>query len=455
MIALTNSEHIPYIQEESQSIDSEKSWLPWLIWGLGASLFFIEYFARIFPSISSRYLTLDFHINAFQLGNLSAYFYYPYIIMQLPVGMLVDRFGSRRLLTLSGVCCALSSLMFAAAGHLWVAELSRVLLGFSASFAFVGALRLAINWFPASKFGLLAGFTQALGMLGAAIGDTSMSIAVEHIGWRSTLVVIAIVFFILGLLVWFIVRDFPRHHTKTLSPQTWSGGRHMLKGLVTVLGNRASWMNAFYVGFIYGPTAAFAELWGVPFIHQQYGLTTPEAATGIGLIFIGWAVGGPVFGWLSDLIQRRRPVMFISALSGLLIMLGIIYIPHMPIPILFLLLFLYGFTNTGVVISYALSSEINPRSVAGTSLAFANMASVLIGAVFQPIIGALLDWHWGKTKIYVHGLPFYSIADYQVALMVLPVFLFLGLIMANFVKETYCMPLEQREKMTREELIAF
>ena len=113
-----------------------------------------------------------------------------------------------------------------------------------------------------------------------------------------------------------------------------------------------------------------------------------------------------------------------------------LYWPNLSVPMLFLLMFLYGLSNTGVGVSYAVAGEINERRVAGTSLAFANMASIIIGAAFQPLIGWFLDLQWdGKM---VGGIPVYSIEAYRQAMLALPICLAVGLLSTFFVKETYC-----------------
>ena len=409
---------------------------PWLIWGLGAALFFSEYFGRVAPSVMVPELMHDFNVTAFALGALSAFFYYPYIAMQVPVGMMVDRYGAHRLLTSTALVCAGGCLLFAYANSLVTAQVGRMLMGFGAAFAFVGALKLATNWFPPHRFGLLAGLTQALGMLGACVGQAPMAWSVETFCWRHTLFMVALSFVCLAVLIGLLVRDKPQGGIEVV--QTRPRAMPLLAGLKMVLKNPQSWWNAIYAGLVYAPTAAFAELWGVTFLVNAYGIDTRTAAFGIGLIFIGWGVGGPLMGALSDRMLRRKPIMYVSAISGCIIIASILYIPHLPLAVLYSLLFLYGISNTGVATAYAVSAEINPRHIAGTSMAFANMASVIVGAIFQPIIGWLLDKHAGVTSLVVK--PVYQAADFRFALVLLPVCMLLGIVFAKLVKETHCRP---------------
>lgn len=409
---------------------------PWLIWGLGAALFFAEYFARVAPGVITNELIRAFDVNMVALGGISAFFYYAYVPIQIPVGMLMDRFGPHRILTVTALICTLGTFLFATAQNVEIAYFARFLMGFGAAFAFIGALKLASIWFPPSKLGLLAGMTQALGMLGAAVGEAPMAYAVHELGWRHTMHSIGFLFLFMSIAIGLIVRDGPKRKNGTDKPR-YQAEVSLLQSVIIVLRNKQTWINGLYVGMLYAPTAAFGEFWGVAFLHNVYHIDTETAASAVGLIFIGWAVGGPIAGWISDKIQRRKPVMYGSALLGILLLGSVILLP-LPVPLVFVALFLYGMTNTGVAISYAVAGEINRKGVAGTSIAFANMTSVIVGAIFQPIIGWFLQLEWNGIKL--NGIPEFSTMDYRIVLCVLPVFLVLALFFAYFVKETHCTP---------------
>ena len=409
---------------------------PWVIWGLGAAFFFSEYFARVAPSVMTHQLMATFHVTALTLGGLSAFFYYPYVLMQIPVGMLVDRYGPRRLLTLAALLTAIACTIFATSHHLRLTEIARAFMGFGASFAFVGALKLATIWFEPRRLGLLAGLTQGMGMLGAAVGVGVFGLVVTSLGWRSTILIIASILFVLAIFIGLLVRD--RRATLLSHRVAASVAQvNIFEGLLIVFRNRHSWINALYAGLIYAPTGAFAELWGPSYLHRTYGFSDNLSALAVGTIFLGWAVGGPLVGWMTDKMQRRKPLMFLSGLFSLILISIVLYIPHIALPLLFVLFFLYGVSNTGVAIAYAVAGELNPQSVSGISIAFTNMVSILIaGWLLQPAIGWLLDLRW--TGIWIHGAPFYSAQDFREAMFILPFCLVIACGLVFFIKETYC-----------------
>lgn len=418
----------------------KKSYYPWIVWSLSAGFFFAEYLVRLEPSITKQQLMQAFHLNATSFGTLSAFFTFSYVAMQIPVGTLVDRFGAHKLMVINSIACALGCFIFAVSTSVWLAETGRLISGIGSAFAFVGTLRLATYWFPPHKIGLIAGMTQAAGMLGASVGEGPFALIVTMIGWRETMWLIGGIILLIGLLILLLVRDKPP--TSNKDAEDIVDGPGMLECLTKVLRNPQSWYNGIFVGLLYAPTAAFAELWGVPFLAETYKMSTELAASGISIIFIGWAIGGPIAGWLSDLQKKRKPIMMLSALASCIIISVIIYANNLPTFLLFALLFLYGIANTGVATSYALSSEINMPSVTGTSIAFANMASVIIGSSFQPLIGAVLDSSWDGKML--NGAPIYSLTAYQNALHILPLCLILALVVSFFIKETNCQGMKPR-----------
>lgn len=412
--------------------------LAWLIWGLAATFYFIDYTARVAPSVMHRFLQLDFGLNEVQFGVLTASFYIPYIIMQIPVGLMVDRLSIRNLLTFMSLLTALGCCIFGLAGELFVASLGRMFIGLSAAFAMISALRLATAWFPPSMLGLLAGLTQALGMLGASAGQAPLSFLVEHTGWRQSMFVVAGLFIVLAALIYRYVRDNPDAYRCNIT-QNVEQVSGIFLSIRTILSSPQTWMNALYAGFLYAPTAVIGESFGAAYLQYGQGLPAHVAAFTIGLIFIGWGIGGPLSGWLSDRLGRRKPLMIFSALCGLILSSWIVFAPNMDKTTAYILFFLFGFTNAGVAIAYAVSTEIHRRSVIGISIAFTNMASIFVGALLQPMIGRLLDYIAGARSYHVEQL---LLSDFQYGLRLLPICSLIALVLAFTVKETFGNPLK-------------
>ena len=382
-----------------------------------------------------RYLQRDFGINEAGFGILTASFYIPYIAMQIPVGLTVDRLSIRGLLTVMSVITAFGCCVFGLANGLAIASVGRMLIGFSAAFAFICSLRLATSWFPPTMLGLLSGLTQALGMLGAAAGEAPVSFLVSNVGWRHSMLVIAFVFIALAGFLYQFIQDNPQQPKMVTSTPVSRLG--IFQSLKIVLANRQTWINALYAGFLFGPTAVIGEAIGPAYLQFGRGLNAHAAAFATGLIFIGWGIGGPLSGWLSDRLGRRKPLMIYSALFGLILTMLFVFSPGLTQTEAYIIFFIFGLTNTGVAISYAVSTELHHRNVIGTSIAFTNMISIFVGASLQPLVGRLVDLVAGPRSYHVENL---LLSDFQAGLKLLPISSLVALILAFMVKETNCKP---------------
>ncbi len=407
---------------------------PWFIWGLAAFFFFAHYVVRVTPGHISEELQLAFEISKSDLGILGMSFYIPYVLMQMPIGYLVDRFGSRALLTVAVFICSLSSFIFANSEYVSTAMLSRILLGFCSATAFIGALKLITVWFDARKLALLVGITQALGMVGAAVGGHLVPILNDEIGWEDSFRVYGIVFLILSFLIYAVVRNGPKSIKS--SDNVVSSTRISFSQIKSVLLSKYTWINALYAGFIYAPTDCLGEFWGKEFLRNIHQLDTYSASHAISYLFIGWAIGGPLAGWLADHVGRK-PVMIVSALLGFILLPIVFYVPNLSLGTISIIMFTYGITNTGLIASYTVAGELHDKALGGFSMAIANMFSVLVGAGLMWVLGSLLDWNAAQHMVFsTDGTLVHTAQDYQNSTLVITACLFLAIICSFFAKET-------------------
>ncbi|MEP1029633.1 MAG: MFS transporter, partial [Alphaproteobacteria bacterium] len=159
--------------------------LPWMIWGLGTFLFSFVHFQRVAPGVMVDTLMREFAVGGALLGNLSAVYFYSYAIFQVPAGLIVDAYGSRRIMVLSALLIAIGCFVFALAETVPGAFAGRLLIGIGGGATFVVALNLAAVWFPPARFALLSGLTVGAGVAGAVVGQVPLAWAVETVGWRS------------------------------------------------------------------------------------------------------------------------------------------------------------------------------------------------------------------------------------------------------------------------------
>lgn len=403
------------------------------------ALFLIYMMAlQVSPSIIASDLIEEFKIDASLLGLMAGFYFYSYTLMQVPSGLLYDRFSLRWVTACAVFLCAIGSLIFGATHSIALSSVARLLMGTGSAFAFVGLLTVSARFFPPSLFALLTGVTQFLAAIGAVGGGYPLASLISHLGWRPTFIFLGA----FGLLVMFLILAFvkDRPSDASISPILSSTKIKVLDSLKIIMNEPQSWWIGLYALCGYSPVMIFAALWGVPFMMRKFQLTNTEAAMGISMIWLGLAFLSPILGWFSDLIQRRRILLIGSAILGLITTSCLVFLPNLSFTMLMILLFLFGCSTSGQLLTFPLNKENNRPSLASTVVGFNNMAVVIGGALFQPLVGWLLTKNWDKTTA-ADGSPIYSTGDYERALIILPLCFLIGLLCSLFlIKETHCKP---------------
>lgn len=396
-------------------------------WATGALFFFYAWILRVTPSVIIDELMRDFAFGAAAVGNLSAFYFYGYAGMQIPVGLLMDRFGPRRLMTLAGLGCAAGCVLFALAPTLWALSLGRLLIGATSAFGLVGAMMVAGQWFPPARFALLSGLAMMLGMAGGVFGQAPLRLLVERLDWRPASLALASGGILLAVAAFATVRDRARGSSNL---------RQVMTGLARVGRNRQTWLIAIAGLGATGPLLGFASLWGVPYLVLTQGLDRTAAAGVTSTVFIGWGVGAPVIGLLSDRIRRRKLPFVLGLTLTAVAMAALAWIPGLPLWAVSVLCFLCGFGGSSQIVGFAAVRELNPPAAAGAAIGIVNAAVTGGGALYQPLLGWLLDLAW--TGEMAGGARVYAPAAYGTAFSVLVAGALVGVACTLMMRETRC-----------------
>ncbi len=411
---------------------------PWMVWLVAAGFFFYKYLVQVSPSVMTQDLMRTFQVNGAGLGNLSAFYFYAYLCMQIPVGMMLDKYSPRLLTTAAIMVCSLSTFIFSQMSSLGWACVTRALMGAGAAFAAVSCFKLAAVWFSPKRFALVSGLFMTAAMMGAIGGQMPLSVLVQHVGWRLALEVVGGLGIILGIIYFIVVRDkaspSAAAHAHSLAHPAAS------KSLLYILKNKQAWLLSFYSGLAFAPVSVFGGLWGVPFLETAHELSQTEAALATSSIFIGFAMGAPFLGWLSDYMGKRKPILFLGTSLALVCLTSVLYLSSLPLVLIMVLLGSFGFGASGFFTSFAMIRELFPVALVATVLGIMNTFDSVCEALFEPFVGALLDMTW--TGAMLKEIHQFSLHGYHVALLVLPLSLILALVTLIFVKETYCRTFE-------------
>lgn len=413
--------------------------LAWLTWGLLASLFAAGFFQRVAPAVMIDELMRDFSIAATLLGNLSAIYFYTYAAMQIPSGLLADAVGPRRLATVATAVAVVGIVLFALADSLWMASLGRALIGASNAVAFVACMKLAGHWFPANRFATVTGISLLIGNFGGVLAGVPLSEAVAGFGWRAAMLASAGVTLALAAVAWLWVRDDPseRGYASHAHPEALNNAAMPpRRSLKLVISERETWLLFFAGGLITAPVLTFAGLWGVPYLVQVHGLERSHAAVFTTTMLLGFAVGGPLLGALSDRMGRRKLPYLGAALIHALGWVSFLLIDDYSATALALLFAVIGFSAGGLIIGFAFAREVNHPGAAGTAGGVVNMAVLGFAALQQSAVGWILDRNWRGGL--VEGVRLYDAAAYQAAFLWLAISAFGAVVFVALTRETYC-----------------
>ena len=405
-----------------------------LAYALGATAFILAFFHRVAPGAIAADLRAAFDSSATTLGFIAAFYFYPYAAMQLPSGVLADSVGPRRLFTAGSVVAGFGSLLFAFAPNVGWLLAGRALVGLGVAVAFVSVLKLIAAWYSEREFGTWVGVLMLLGNLGGVLAAYPLAWVTQYVSWREVFVATGGLSFALALAIWLWVRDDPREaglpSVRSLEGKEEVAGTHAgwWDGVVRVARNRDTWP-AFFMQFgMIGSYLTFTGLWAVPYLTDGLGLTRTSATLHVTAAVLGLAFGAFAVGTISDRMGLRLPLT--RALSVLYLVSWLPWVMGWQLPVAastaaFLLM---GIGISGATLGWALAKELNPPALSGTATSLVNTGGFLGTALFQPLVGAVLDRSAGDA----------AIDSYRSAAAVLAVIALTGVASGFLLRETRC-----------------
>jgi len=411
----------------------------WIVVFCGALFYCYQFCVRVSPNIIQDEIMQHYGLDGSDFGWVVGLYYWAYSIMQIPLGFSMDVFGPRRLLPAAGFVCGIGCYLFASTSNIYVAEVARFMMGMGAACGFMGSLKLGTLWLPPKYFASAIAMTMVFGTLGAALGGTPLRVVVETIGWQNTYYTLAVIGAGIGTLIFLIVTKPPQTYMteEQIKPEfSKQFLLKMLNNLVTIISTPQAWFIAGVGMLMYVPLTVMGVAWGVPFLQSSYTLVDEKvAASVVGLMFLGAALGSPVFTILSDVMQKRRSPLVIGGTLAVCIWSITIFVESIPFQLMYVLFFMGGFVYTAKCLTFASICEIMPRSISALSIGFTNMIVMTTGIIYHPLIGELLDQSWdGETR---NNIPLFTSGDYRFALAVIPISLLLAILLIKFIKETH------------------
>ena len=417
-------------------------WLASIVWLIAALFYLTGFYQRVSPAVMTDELMRSFGISASELGNLSGFYFYAYVAMQIPTGVLVDSWGARKLLIWGPLCAAAGTALFAATGNFALACLGRAMIGGSTAVAWVVLLKLATHWFPGKKFAMLSGLGLFFGNIGALLAQIPLRLLINDFGWRGVVLGSSIVILGVGLLAIIFVKNDPSddgyisYAPVALQRSDRTKLLDVLKGLAKIFTYRNTWLIFLSQGAVVGAILTFTGLWGAPFLKARFSVPSTTAASVCSIMIVCWAVASPICGALSDRIGRRKPIHTTGCILATIGWAILFYAPGLSLTAFTVVAALTSIASGAVVVGFAYGKESVPIQFLGTISAIVNIGNMIGPMILQPGIGWLLDKKW--TGTLANGVRVYGVPAFQTGFLLAIGWLLLACVLLGLTKETHC-----------------
>lgn len=416
----------------------------WLIFGIAGTVYFLACLQRISPSVIARDLELAFSIDGTVLGLIAASYFYSYSAVQPVAGALSDTMGPRRVITIFTGIAFVGSLIFGMAANPIMAMVGRALIGAGVGGIFIPAVKIISRWYRSNEFASITGILLAIGGFGALSASLPLTYLVLLLGWRMSFVVLGVFSLLLALLSWIVVRDSPEDkgwppieggipaQAGTANPPETIG---ILKRFGMVFSVPGFWLVTISIFFAGGAGLSFQGLWAVPYLVDVYGFSRVEAGGLFMLIPLGFALGAPALGFLTDRLGfSKMRVLLVSLAVGLFCWIIVLLFKAKP-PSSFIapLFFIMGICGGGSLpLYFALIKELFPPSIMGTAVGLMNPSAFFATALYQPFTGYLLDRVGrlssggypieGYQHVFIAFMVSFVVAFFTISLLLIPRF---------------------------------
>ena len=379
-----------------------------------SSLYFFSIVHRVGVAVIAFDIMNEFNTDASLLGFMSSMYFFPYAFAQIPVGLLLDRIGIRRTVTILASISCIGSLIFSLSPSLLLLTAGRALVGFGVGGFYVSSLKAIAVWFDSKRFATLAGLLTSIGNLGAIFASYPLAVMSLSLGWRHSFLIISIVMLLLTGLAWFKIED--------ESKEKYHSKQSVSRDLKTVFSYREFQKMIIVPFLVYGLFISFQGLWGGPFLMDVYGMNKSDAGALILFIGLGFMIMSPVAGFISDKIMKRKPVLMAGMIMSLSFWLLISFLGQsLGIYGIMGAFFLLGTSFAFCNIYMTISKELFCSEISGTSMASFNTFGFLGAGFFQYFMGFLLDNLYGGTRVFSSYQVIFILATVCVIVAMIPV----------------------------------
>lgn len=389
---------------------SYKSRIGLISYILLSSSFFIGFFNRFSPATFSSYIADSLELSLTVVGSIAAVHFWIYTIMQVPAGLIVDRYGIRIPAGIGTLISGVGTIIIGAAFNYWMALIGSSLVGLGMSLVFVAVMKNNAIWFDGNKFGFITGLTLLIGTLGAVFSETPALLVLQHIHWRYAFIYIGIITLVIAALILILWR-YPslEKSENIIHTKPTKSLRNQSSFWIQILSNKQLIFIMLAISGTNGTFYAFSGLWGTHLFSNAMKVSDLNASIIITLALLVYGFSSLFFGKISDYLQTRKLFIWLSALINLLSWLWLLFLSNSGVYSAYFCFLLIGLSaGIQVVVCFAAVKESLSLKVTGFAIAFVNMGVFLTTAVIQSLYGwivsNLLSFSMTPSEAYLNAL---------------------------------------------------
>ncbi len=374
--------------------------------------YFFVYFHRTSSAVMVPELSTTFGILPASMGVLGSIYFYGYALAQLPAGILSDRFGARKTMSMFMLMAGVGAIIFGLSPTFRIAVIGRFFVGLGVGFIYVPIMRLLADWYRKNEFATYSGILLAIGNAGSLASAAPLVMLMSGMGWRKAMILVGIVSVVISVVTYLVVRNNPKEINGATISEI-EGVTEAPKMEIISLGESIGqivksysfWAITLYLSFLYGTIMGFQGLWAGPYFMTIYGMTKASASQLLTLIPIGMIIGCPLAGVLADKVfKTKKSVVLLGGLVYLSIWVALVAVPSgLPVGLLKIMMFAYGLFGGFFVVIYAHLKENMPMNLVGTAIGLLNMIVFFFGAIFQQVMSLIVDRYMVDGVIALAG----------------------------------------------------
>ena len=363
-------------------------------------------FYRVTNAVIAPDLAREFNLDAGRLGMLGSAFFYAFAFFQIPMGILLDRVGPRKVISFFSLVGAIGAFIFASASSFSTALVGRALLGTGMASVLMGTLKVFVTTYSPKRFSTLSGIIISIGTLGSIFATSPLVYLNSVIGWRLTLIYAGIITAALACIIfWVLKEDGHEAYREALPDTSQEQTTGVLKTLRLIVRNLSFWQIGSIAFFRYGTFVALQGVWLGPYLMNIRKFTPLTTGNILMMLSLGLIAGSPVAGYLADRVFRAaKPVLMIGLSCYILCLIPLTGIWKIESALAYSVIFiLMGFCNGFGMLAYSHIKELFPLSMSGTAIAGVNFFIMAGGAVFMQIIGIIISLYANTNQTYQPG----------------------------------------------------